>query len=126
LEKKGFFINKDGKDSRDLYKPAKAKNVEDEEMEEVEKKPAKAEKVEKVEKKKPEDDGAKPKKVTSAYFFFQNQNRPRLMKENPDMKITEVAKINGQAWSKPPKKRRNLSTRCKKKTKSASKRRPNS
>jgi len=94
FEKKGFFINKDGKDSRDLFKPVKVKKAEDQEMQEVEKKPAKAE------KQKPEDDVTKPKKVLSVFICFSNQNRSKLMKEHPDSKITEIAKLNGEHWGK--------------------------
>lgn len=58
-------------------------------------KPAKGEKQTKSEKQKSDDDVAKPKKVLTAFLCYTNQNRPKLMNENPDMKITEVTKLTG-------------------------------
>ena len=39
-----------------------------------------------------------PKKAMSAYFFFQMKIKSELLKSNPDMKITEMAKISGEKW----------------------------
>lgn len=72
------------------------KTTQDEEMKAVEKKPAKLEKLE----EKSDDDVVKPKKVMSAFFCYSNQKRANMMKENPDMKITEVAKSLGESWRK--------------------------
>lgn len=36
----------------------------------------------------------------SGFFFFANQNRSKVMKEQPTLKITEVAKLNGEHWAK--------------------------
>jgi len=100
FDKKGFFINNEGEDSRTIFKPSKVttnvKKPQDEEMKAVERKPAKVEKVD----DKPDDDIVKPKKVMSAFFCYSGQKRANLMKENPDMKITEVAKSLGESWRK--------------------------
>jgi len=36
----------------------------------------------------------------TAFFFFANQNRTKLMKEQPNLKVTEIAKLNGEHWAK--------------------------
>lgn len=38
--------------------------------------------------------------LRSAYFFFSNAERPKVKDENPEIAVTEVAKILGQRWSK--------------------------
>jgi len=48
----------------------------------------------------PEDKGVQPKKPMAAFFHFGNQNRAKLWKENPDLKVTEIAKLNGEQWAK--------------------------
>merc|ERR1711962_1800162 len=48
-------------------------------------------------RKKKKDPNA-PKRPTSAYFFFAGEVRPGIREENPDMKITEVAKLIGAQW----------------------------
>jgi len=39
-----------------------------------------------------------PKKAMTAFFFFQMQYKSELLKSNPDMKITEMAKSCGEKW----------------------------
>lgn len=41
---------------------------------------------------------AGPKRATSAYFFFTADMRERVKQENPDLKITEMAKVMGAKW----------------------------
>lgn len=69
-EKKGWFINSKGEKSTDIFKP------------------------------KLGDDVVKPKKATTAFMAFTNDVRPGIMKSHPEKKITEVAKIIGEAWNK--------------------------
>lgn len=47
--------------------------------------------------KKPKDVNA-PKKPPTAYFLFTNKVRAAVTAANPDMKITEIAKVLGQKW----------------------------
>merc|ERR1712136_361636 len=51
----------------------------------------------KKQKKKKKDPNAL-KRPTSAYFFYAGDVRPGIREENPDMKITEVAKLIGAQW----------------------------
>lgn len=46
---------------------------------------------------KPKDKNA-PKKPQTAYFIFTGHIRPQMKEENPDMKVTELAKIMGGKW----------------------------
>jgi len=46
----------------------------------------------KPEKKKEDDNVCKPKRPLSVYLHFVNDNRARVIKENPNFKITEVMK----------------------------------
>lgn len=87
LEKKGYFINKDGKDSRDLHKPKKAADKEDEEMEDLE---AKAK----------EEFVSKPKKVISRYLSFATETWPKITKKNPELKLADGAKLVAEKWKK--------------------------
>lgn len=69
-----------------------------------EKAPAKASKKapakEKKEKKpKKEKDPNAPKKPLGAYFLFQADMRPKVKADNPDLKVTEVAKKIGELWA---------------------------
>ena len=68
-EKKGWFTNAKGEKSTDLFKPTLS------------------------------DDVVKPKKATTAFMCFANNVRPDLMKKHPEKKITELAKIIGDAWN---------------------------
>jgi HMG (high mobility group) box len=47
--------------------------------------------------KKLKDENA-PKRPKSAYLFFAEKKRPEIKAENPDLKMTEVAKILGERW----------------------------
>merc|ERR1711973_986172 len=49
-------------------------------------------------KQKKKKDPNAPKRPTSAYFFYAGDVRPGIREENPDMKITEVAKLIGAQW----------------------------
>lgn len=39
-----------------------------------------------------------PKRSLTAYMIFSNQIRPELMKQNPEMKVTEVSKHVATRW----------------------------
>ena len=43
-----------------------------------------------------------PKRPLSAYFRFANEVRPDIMKNNPNLKVAEVAKIMGQMYKELP------------------------
>ena len=52
----------------------------------------------KVKKAKKVKDPNAPKRNLSAYFFFMNDQRAKVVKANPDMKVTEVGKKLGELW----------------------------
>ena len=54
-----------------------------------------------VEKSVPEVP-AVPKKPVTAYIRYTNEVRPDVMKKNPNMKVSEVAKLMGQMWKEVP------------------------
>jgi len=43
-------------------------------------------------------DGQKVKRAQSAYIFYTNDARPQFKEQNPDKKVTELAKLMGAAW----------------------------
>lgn len=71
IQTKGYFINKDGENSRDLWR-----------------------------NKERSKNSVKPRKVFSGYFYFNLENFKKLKAENPDLKCPEGAKLNGVAWGK--------------------------
>ena len=44
-------------------------------------------------------DPARPKRAISAYFYFSAKTRDEVKKENPDFKMTQVAKRLGVLWA---------------------------
>lgn len=40
----------------------------------------------------------KPKRPLSAYMLWLNENREAIKKENPGIKVTEIAKRGGELW----------------------------
>ena len=59
------------------------------------------EKKKKKEKKKEEDGDTtteKPKKKPTSYFLFMKETRPTVLKEHPELKVTEVSKKLGELW----------------------------
>lgn len=40
----------------------------------------------------------KPKRPLSAYMLWLNENREAIKKENPGIKVTEIAKKGGELW----------------------------
>lgn len=40
----------------------------------------------------------KPKRPLSAYMLWLNDNREQIKRENPGIKVTEVAKKGGELW----------------------------
>jgi structure-specific recognition protein 1 len=49
--------------------------------------------------KKPKDKNA-PKRSLSAYMLFSQDERPKILAKNKNLKITEVAKEIGSSWAK--------------------------
>lgn len=68
--------------------------------EKKEKKKEKKEKKEKVPRKtkKKEKDSNKPKRAPTAFMLWLNENRESIKKDNPNLKITEIAKKAGELW----------------------------
>jgi len=54
---------------------------------------------EKPKKKKKKDPNA-PKKNLNAYFFFANEQRPKVKAKNPDLKPKELTTMLGDKWKK--------------------------
>eukprot|EP01013_Petalomonas_cantuscygni_P032050 TRINITY_DN58460_c0_g1_i1.p2 TRINITY_DN58460_c0_g1~~TRINITY_DN58460_c0_g1_i1.p2 ORF type:complete len:110 (+),score=18.81 TRINITY_DN58460_c0_g1_i1:119-448(+) len=44
--------------------------------------------------------GDKPKRKLSGYMLFSQKRRPEILKGQPDLKVTEVAKLLGAEWRK--------------------------
>lgn len=40
----------------------------------------------------------KPKKPSSGFIFFSMENAERIMKENPEIKMVDISKMNGEKW----------------------------
>ncbi len=40
----------------------------------------------------------KPKRPLSGYMLWLNENREKIKKENPNYKVTEIAKRGGELW----------------------------
>ncbi|XP_055677009.1 high mobility group protein Z-like [Lutzomyia longipalpis] len=40
----------------------------------------------------------KPKRPLSAYMLWLNENREQIKKDNPGIKVTEIAKKGGEMW----------------------------
>ena len=70
LATKGYFINKEGQDSRTLGKKNAAK-----------------------------DAAVQPKRALSAYLFFSIENLKNLRAKNPAISMCECTKHSAQAWS---------------------------
>jgi len=49
--------------------------------------------------RKPKDPNM-PKRSASSYFLFGNSVRKQIKEENPDLKVTEIAKLIGERWGK--------------------------
>eukprot|EP00126_Sphaerothecum_destruens_P003977 Sdes_comp17824_c0_seq1m7089 len=49
-------------------------------------------------KKRAKKDKNAPKRGTSAFIYFGNEIRPKIKKQNPESKITEIATIIGKLW----------------------------
>jgi hypothetical protein len=65
LNTKGYFINKDGVNSKDLQKE--------------------------VDKKKATQSGVQPKKPLSAYMCYMTEMQALIRSKNPDLKMTEIS-----------------------------------
>lgn len=48
--------------------------------------------------KKREKDANAPKRPATAFMLWLNENRKRIMDENPGIKVTDVAKRGGELW----------------------------
>ena len=53
----------------------------------------------KKKKRKRVKEPGEPKRATTAFMFFSNLNRAEVVKENPDFKIGQVAKVMGERWN---------------------------
>jgi hypothetical protein len=73
LTTKGFFIDQNGVNSKDLAKEAM--------------------------KKKAQKSGVQPKKPQSAYMCYNQEIQKTIWAKNPEAKLTEVAKMIGEQWS---------------------------
>ena len=110
LEKKGFFKNKDGKDSRDLLKSdkkEKAVSVKSKKPAVAPKKVPKTKKALKQEareakeaEKKKDGNICVPKRPCTGYVFFMTENGKKIRKTNPELKVTEVMKRCAEDWKK--------------------------
>jgi len=49
-------------------------------------------------KKRQKKDPNAPKKALSAFFFFSNENRPRVQTEHPEWKVGQIAQELGKFW----------------------------
>lgn len=63
-----------------------------------EKKPRERKEKSSKKSKKDRDENA-PKRATSAFLYWLNENREKIKKENPGIKITEISKKAGEIWS---------------------------
>lgn len=73
IEKKGYFINNEGKDSRDLFKVSKS-GTKDVKMKEAQKKKVLSKK-EEPKKSEPKDDNiCRPKRPFTSFMFFSIEN----------------------------------------------------
>ena len=63
----------------------------------VEEDPVKDDKVKKKVKKKDKDPN-EPKRPTTAFFFFTADIRQEVKEANPDLKVSDLAKIHGEKW----------------------------
>lgn len=73
LNTKGYFINKNGENSKDLQKAAFNKKF--------------------------TQTGVQPKKVLSAYMFYMIEIQATIRAKNPDAKIAEVSKQISEQWN---------------------------
>lgn len=51
----------------------------------------------KSKKKKNKDDNA-PKRASTAFMLWLNETRDQIKRENPNLKVTEIAKKGGEMW----------------------------
>ena len=49
-------------------------------------------------KEKKVKDPNKPKRPQTAYFIYLGEHRAQIKEENPDAKVTEIAKIASENW----------------------------
>ncbi|TMW53241.1 hypothetical protein DOY81_001657 [Sarcophaga bullata] len=79
-----------GNDSDGEKKAKKHKKEKKEKKERSEKKPKS--------KKSGKKDSNKPKRATTAFMLWLNDTREQIKKDNPGIKITEIAKKGGEMW----------------------------
>ncbi|XP_032570290.1 FACT complex subunit Ssrp1 [Drosophila sechellia] len=75
---------------------AKKKKEKSEKKEKKEKKHKEKERTKKPSKKK--KDSGKPKRATTAFMLWLNDTRESIKRENPGIKVTEIAKKGGEMW----------------------------
>ena len=99
FEKKGWFKDKDGNDSRKMAKPSRKKaNSENEEMEDESPKGKKGKAASQPVPAAPETKATKPKQAATAYMAFMTEQYPITTKANPTLKMTEISSLNVQKW----------------------------
>lgn len=49
-------------------------------------------------KKKKDKDENRPKRATTAFMIWLNEEREKIKAENPGIKVTEIAKKGGELW----------------------------
>ncbi|XP_033153626.1 FACT complex subunit Ssrp1 [Drosophila mauritiana] len=74
----------------------KKKEKKSEKKEKKEKKHKEKERTKKPSKKK--KDSGKPKRATTAFMLWLNDTRESIKRENPGIKVTEIAKKGGEMW----------------------------
>lgn len=94
FEKKGWYRDKDGNDSRKLANP-KTKKTEDVEMTDESKKGGKKSSQSAT---APETKVTKPKPAKSSYMFYMNEQYPISSKANPELKMVDITKLNTDKW----------------------------
>ena len=99
LGEKGYFINKDGKDSRDLYKAPKSQGGAATPT--LAPKPPTFAKVKQSPAPVVEDLVVMPKKASNVFMFFCTEQSKIIRDQDPNMQgCKEISKIVGEKWAK--------------------------
>jgi structure-specific recognition protein 1 len=93
-----FDSNVSSSDSEDGSGDEEHKKKKKEKKEKREKKPREKKERGTKKPKKDRDENA-PKRATTAFMLWLNENREKIKKDNPGIKVTEIAKKGGEIWS---------------------------
>ncbi|KAH8401241.1 hypothetical protein KR009_003947 [Drosophila setifemur] len=77
---------------------AAKKKVKEKKAEKREKKEKKHKEKERTKKTTKKKDTGRPKRPTTAFMLWLNDTREKIKKENPGIKVTEIAKKGGEMW----------------------------